>query len=82
MSLHELKERLKKGEVQYLARQSVTRSLCRTSAPDGFIYMIVNRKRKSIITVLTEEQALIKMQEMGRDVAGMEDSGEKKESNC
>lgn len=68
LSLDELRRRLKDGDVEYLRRQSVTRSLCRTRAPDGtWVYMVVNRKEKSIITILTQELAENLYREIGRD---------------
>jgi hypothetical protein len=68
VSLEELRKRLTDGDVEYLRRQSVTRSLCRTAAPDGtWVYMVVNRKTKSIITILTQELAEELYRQIGRD---------------
>lgn len=68
LSMEELKKRLVSDQVEYLMRQSVTRSICRTRAPDkSWVYMVVNRKEKNIITILTHEHVKKLFEEHGRD---------------
>lgn len=61
-----LKRMVGEGRFAYLRRQTCTRSLCRAVVEDEEVYFILNRQRGTIITVLTEEQALTWMQENGQ----------------
>jgi hypothetical protein len=56
MRLAELKQRVADGQFEYVHRQSISRSMCRTPFGDGFIYFVLNRQTKSIITILDEDQ--------------------------
>lgn len=68
LSLHELRLRVHSGAYQSLLRQSVTRTVCRTQATDGtWVYMVINRRTKNLITVLTEEQVETLFMCRGRD---------------
>ena len=58
MEFDELTRRVKDlDQIEFLQRQTCSRSLIRTMGVDGYIYCIINRPKRSIITVLTEEQA-------------------------
>lgn len=56
LSFEELKRRVADGKFEYVSRQSVTRTLCRVRLEDeSHVYFILNRKKKSIVTVLEED---------------------------
>jgi hypothetical protein len=76
LSMDELRKLLHAGEVQYLYRETATRSLCRAKAEQGFVYFIANRKRGSIVTVLTEEQAKKLLDNIGRTLPEVQDKKE------
>ena len=57
LSFYELEHMVFRGEYTILCRQSCTRSLCKADGPDGPVYFILNRERRSIVTVLTAKQA-------------------------
>ena len=57
LSFYELEHMVFRGEYKTLCRQSCTRSLCKADGPDGPVYFILNRERRSIVTVLTAKQA-------------------------
>jgi len=61
-----LKRAVSEGRFVYLKRQTCTRSLCRVMIDNEEIYFILNRHRGTIITVLTEEQALTWMRDNGQ----------------
>lgn len=58
LPFRELRYRIRhRKQLVWLERQSCSRSLCATPTDDGrWVYVIINRNRSSIITVLTEHQ--------------------------
>lgn len=65
----ELTRRVKQLEkIEFVQRQTCSRSLIRTMGDNGYIYAIINRPRRSIITVLTEDQAADQLKAQGRDM--------------
>lgn len=64
-SFSKLKRVVKEGKFVFLKRQTCTRSLCRAFVENEQIYFILNKQRGTIITVLTEDQALSWMQDNG-----------------
>jgi myo-inositol-hexaphosphate 3-phosphohydrolase len=56
-SFWSLKEKVKAGRFERLMAQSHTRTLCRADVEGETIYFIINKKRMSIITVLSQAQA-------------------------
>jgi hypothetical protein len=61
-----LKRAVKEGKFVFLRRQTCTRSLCRAFVENEQIYFILNKQRGTIITVLTEDQALSWIQNNGQ----------------
>jgi len=71
ITVKELEQKIKRGQAEYLKRLSCSRSLTRMPGNnETWIYVILNRKEQSIITVLTEEQAidLMRWTDEDRDV--------------
>lgn len=64
-SFSKLRRIISEGNFAYLRRQTCTRSLCRAMIDDQEVYFVLNRQRGTIITVLTEEQALSWMRDNG-----------------
>jgi len=64
-SFSKLRRTVGEGKFAYLRRQTCTRSLCRAMVDDQEVYFVLNRQRGTIITVLTEEQALSWMRDNG-----------------
>lgn len=56
-SFWSLKEKVKTGRFERLMSQSHTRTLCRADVDGEIIYFVINKKRMSIITVLSSVQA-------------------------
>lgn len=56
VSMERLRERVQGGEMEFMKRQSTSRSICRVLIDGSWIYMVINRKTRSIITVLDEDQ--------------------------
>lgn len=53
-----LKTAVAEGQFRYVRRQTASRSLCHADVGDGVgVYFVINRRNKSIITVLTRCQA-------------------------
>jgi len=52
-----LKEEVREGRFERLQSQSHTRTLCRADVDGEPVYFVINKKRLSIITVLTADQA-------------------------
>lgn len=57
ISFSELKELIEKGDYQVVVKQSCTRSLCLAKVGVESIWFVMNRKTKSVITILTAKQA-------------------------
>lgn len=55
-------------EIEFIQRQTCSRSLIRTKGDSGYIYAIINRPKRSIITVLTEDQAAEQLRGQGREL--------------
>ena len=70
LSMEELRERMRTSQVEYLYRQTATRSVCRTPAQEGYVYFIADRKRGGIVTVLTEAQVTELLAGVGRALPG------------
>lgn len=71
-SFWSLKEKVKAGRFERLMSQSHTRTLCRADVDGEMIYFVINKKRMSIITVLSPAQAraqLLGAQEHGEGQA-------------
>jgi hypothetical protein len=43
--------------IEFIQRQTCSRSLVRTKGSGEYVYCIINRPQRSVITVLTKEQA-------------------------
>lgn len=54
--MERLREAVGRGEVEFMKRQSTSRSICRVLVEGVWVYMVINRKTRSIITVLDEDQ--------------------------
>jgi len=52
-----LRKAVGEGRFLFLARQTCTRSLCRATIDSEEVYFILNRRRGTIVTVLTKAQA-------------------------
>lgn len=60
VDFEEVEQKVRDGEIEWLKKQSCSRSICRVFVPglkSGWVYLVVNRKTRSIITVLSEAQA-------------------------
>lgn len=77
-SFGRLRQAVRERRFSFMRRQSCTRSLCRARVEGEEIYFVLNRQRGTIITVLTEEQALSWMRdhEQGQGQAPGEDRGD------
>lgn len=58
---YQLRQVVNEGRFEFLRRQSGTRSICRAWVERCWVYFVMNRKLKSIVTVLSEEQAVSQM---------------------
>jgi hypothetical protein len=74
-SFERLRRAVKEGHFSFLRRQSCTRSLCRAAVDGEEIYFVLNRQRGTIITVLTEDQALSWIQNYEQGQASGENQG-------
>lgn len=52
-----LKNAVIEGRFVCIEKQSNTRNLCQATIDEEEVYFVINKKRKTIITVLTKEQA-------------------------
>src|SRR5574343_1644540 len=79
-SFGRLQREVREKRFSFLRRQSCIRSLGRAVVDGEEIYFVLNRQRGTIITVLTEEQALSWMRDheqgQGQDQAFGEDQGD------
>jgi hypothetical protein len=71
-----LRRAVSEGRFAYLRRQTCTRSLCRAMVDDEEVYFVLNRNRGTIITVLSEEQALSWIRDNGQGQASGTDQGD------
>lgn len=62
-----LKRAVREKRFAFLRRQTCTRSLCRALVDGVEIYFILNRQRGTVVTILTEEQALSWMRSHGNE---------------
>lgn len=53
-----LKEEVEEGRFERLQSQTHTRTLCRADVDGEPVYFVINKKRMSIVTVLSADQAL------------------------
>lgn len=61
-SFWQLKEEVKAGRFERLRSQSHTRTLCRADVDGESVYFVINKKRLSIITVLSAAQAMSQLE--------------------
>jgi hypothetical protein len=57
-----LREEVEAGRFERLRSQSHTRTLCRTDIDGETVYFVLNKKRLSIITVLSADMAMSQLQ--------------------
>jgi hypothetical protein len=69
LSMDEIRLAVEKGVVEYLDRQTCSRSMIRIAGPDGWANAVINRKARSVITMLTEEQAAERLRAAGKELA-------------
>ena len=69
-SFDKLRRAVKERRFTHLRRQTCTRSLCLAVVDGEKIYFVLNRQRGTIVTVLTEAQALSWMSDNERQASG------------
>jgi hypothetical protein len=58
LSLYDLQRHVRTRQgLDWLAKLSCTRSLVRIKGPEGWAYIIIQKERNVVVTVLTKEQA-------------------------
>jgi hypothetical protein len=57
VDMHSLQQLIRLGEFEYVRRQSGTRSLCKAVLGPTSVWFIINRVRRTLITVLSPEMA-------------------------
>ena len=58
LSLYELEKKVRQGRARYIQHQSTSRTLCVLQAPEGPVYLVINRRTKEIVTILSEKMAM------------------------
>ena len=69
LDFSELARRVKAlQQIEFIQRQTCSRSLIRTKGDSGYVYAVINRPKRSVITVLTEEQVAEQLKGQNRQI--------------